>query len=304
MTTLQSTGSILPPGLPPEAMLRATIAGIIVVSLLAAGLVADFRCVAWLSSHRTDWEERKDAIRRRPWRWNDGIAIFFPLAIIYVSLSLLGIIGQSFFSSLSDAAQRLLLCIPTTGVQVAAILLVLTVMRRRGIRIRDGFAADKTEVGRDILCGAFFYVAAMPALAVSAWCSHLLLGKMGIDVSPQDVIHVFSNAENPVWFQTYLFILATVTAPLAEEILFRGVALPLLVRRSKVVAAVVVASLFFAAIHFHLPSMAPLFVIAVSLAMAYIYSKSILVPIVMHALFNATNIVVLLLVKDIDPFLM
>ena len=60
-------------------------------------------------------------------------------------------------------------------------------------------------------------------------------------------------------------------------------------------AAVVVSSLFFAAIHQHLPSMAPLFILAVVLAMLYIYSGSLWASIVLHAVFNGVSICILLL---------
>ena len=63
-------------------------------------------------------------------------------------------------------------------------------------------------------------------------------------------------------------------------------------------AGVTVGILFnaalFAAIHTHLPSFGPLFVLAVCLTLAYEWTGSIFVPITMHALFNSLSVVQLL----------
>jgi membrane protease YdiL (CAAX protease family) len=59
------------------------------------------------------------------------------------------------------------------------------------------------------------------------------------------------------------------------------------------VAAVLASALLFAAVHAHLPSFAPLFVLGSCFAIAYEWSGSILVPMMMHALFNAITLTAL-----------
>jgi membrane protease YdiL (CAAX protease family) len=53
----------------------------------------------------------------------------------------------------------------------------------------------------------------------------------------------------------------------------------------------------FAVTHLHVPSLGPLFALAVGLGLSYELTGSLLVPITMHALFNATNVAVLLYVR-------
>jgi len=86
-------------------------------------------------------------------------------------------------------------------------------------------------------------------------------------------------------------------APLFEEVIFRGILLPLVARRWGTAAAVVTVSALFAMVHFHLPSVVPLFVIAVAFSLGYVYSGSLLVPVAMHALFNGVNLVMLALLR-------
>ena len=84
-------------------------------------------------------------------------------------------------------------------------------------------------------------------------------------------------------------------APVAEELFFRGLALPLLARRIGVAPAVAAVSGVFALLHFHVPSLAPLFVIGSAFSVAYLATGSLAVPIAMHAVFNAVNLGVLYL---------
>ena len=90
-----------------------------------------------------------------------------------------------------------------------------------------------------------------------------------------------------------MLAMAVGVAPIFEEILFRGIALPLLARRWGVAPAVVAVSAFFAVIHLHVPSLVPLFIIAVSFSLGYLYTGSLLAPVVMHALFNGVNLWIL-----------
>jgi len=92
-----------------------------------------------------------------------------------------------------------------------------------------------------------------------------------------------------------LIAAAGVTAPVFEELLFRGMILPLAARSSGVFPAIIVTSAAFALIHLHAAALLPLFVLAVFLSLAYIYTRSLGAAITLHALFNLFNIALLLL---------
>ena len=98
-----------------------------------------------------------------------------------------------------------------------------------------------------------------------------------------------------LWTMLALLGLAMFIAPVAEEILFRGILVPLLMKRLGAGPAVILSSVLFALVHLHAPSFFPLFVLATGLALAYIYTGSLWVPIMMHALFNGMNLAILLL---------
>ncbi len=90
------------------------------------------------------------------------------------------------------------------------------------------------------------------------------------------------------------FLSACVLAPVSEEVVFRGFLYPALKRYSQPwIAATAVAGIF-AVIHLSLSALLPLFVMALLLTLAYEWTGSLWVPILVHAGFNLTNIVITL----------
>jgi membrane protease YdiL (CAAX protease family) len=87
-----------------------------------------------------------------------------------------------------------------------------------------------------------------------------------------------------------LTVFALTVAPVVEEIYFRGLAYPALKQRLGPDRALLIVSAVFALVHPHLPSLLPLFGLALGLGVAYEISGSLLAPITVHVLFNAVSI--------------
>jgi membrane protease YdiL (CAAX protease family) len=115
---------------------------------------------------------------------------------------------------------------------------------------------------------------------------------MGHSFYLQDVALLFLAPMTPPEKVALIFI-AVIIAPLFEEILFRGLLFPWVVRRAGLWPAVGLVSLFFAAIHMHLPSLLPLFLLSSFFCLAYARTRSLLVPIGMHAAFNGVTVILL-----------
>src|ERR1700736_1169828 len=90
-----------------------------------------------------------------------------------------------------------------------------------------------------------------------------------------------------------IFRFRVAVAPGVEEFLFRFFIYGVLKRYFGRLLGVIFSALLFAAVHAHLPSFAPLFVLGSCFAIAYEWSGSILVPMMMHALFNAITLTAL-----------
>lgn len=94
-----------------------------------------------------------------------------------------------------------------------------------------------------------------------------------------------------------LLLLATLFAPLWEEMVFRGLVYPWLKSKMPQKAALVLSAVFFAAIHHHLPSFLPLALLGLILALVYEYTGSLLSSIALHGLFNFATCVNLLMMR-------
>ena len=155
-----------------------------------------------------------------------------------------------------------------------------------GVRWRRG--------GRLFGLSVLLYLAVFPIL----WCYSLLyqffLEQMGYEFYMQGVAELFL-APMTLSERVMMVVTAVVLAPIFEEFFFRGVLLPWVVRRLGFWPGIVLVSLLFATIHMHLPSMLPLFLFAVLLSLAYARTRSLLVPIGMHACFNAVSTLMIML---------
>ena len=95
------------------------------------------------------------------------------------------------------------------------------------------------------------------------------------------------------------FVAAVVLAPLAEELLFRGLLFRALLQRYRVNVAAIVSALVFAVVHVDVAVSQPLALVGLTLvgvvlAHAYQRTGSLLVPIAGHAAFNGITLVVAL----------
>ena len=92
-----------------------------------------------------------------------------------------------------------------------------------------------------------------------------------------------------------VILMAVIVAPVAEEVIFRGYFYGVIRRYGGRIPAILTSSLLFAAIHAHLPSVPGLILLATILCLLYERTGSLWGPITMHAAFNASTIVSLML---------
>ena len=92
------------------------------------------------------------------------------------------------------------------------------------------------------------------------------------------------------WPHMLIYGIATIAlAPVAEELLFRGILYPTLKQNGHPRLAWVVTSVVFALIHHNLMALLPLTFLAVILTLLYEFTGNLIAPITTHSLFNAVN---------------
>ena len=113
------------------------------------------------------------------------------------------------------------------------------------------------------------------------------------DLQPQETVKAFKESSG-FGFKFLVIVAAVVVAPLAEETLFRGFVYGVLKRYTDAPFAALSSSLMFAIIHMHVGSLLPLCMLAVLFCVAYEITGCLLVPMLLHAVFNAVSIVAMM----------
>lgn len=265
----------------------AGVAIVLYLGLLAAGTLAAILLIVRIRKAAVPWDALSAALRDRYWSWRDAGTILsaqFLLLVVAVLAARL----------LDQPAPVTLMVLETVLFNGAGLLFLHLYLRFRGWSWTDAFSHRSITPARGMRTGVVFYLAALPMIFFASLVYQGILSVNGYPPTLQEVALLLAG-DHSFWVRTYLLLLAIALAPVLEECIFRGIALPLLARHLGTGPAVLVSSLVFAAIHFHLPSFAPLCVMAVGFSLAYLYSGSLWVPITMHALFNGVNMFLLLL---------
>lgn len=248
---------------------------------MAGGLAAARRL--WRGFRRRPWVWRR-RLRRLPrpgWTWPDLALI---LAYIGAAVAAANLLAGRCLPPVWVLAARVLL------LHGGGILLVLLLRRRRHPRRLP----RRLPARHPWRWGVVFYLAALPFVMAAGFLNHALLRLAGRPTALQDAALELLTTEN-LAVRLVLIAAAGVTAPVFEELLFRGMALPLAARSGGAIPAILATAAAFALIHLHPAALLPLFVLAVFLSLAYIYTRSLGAAIIMHALFNLVNIALLLL---------
>ena len=142
------------------------------------------------------------------------------------------------------------------------------------------------------------FVGLLAALPLVYFIHSVCLVLLGAQAEPQPLIQFL--AQNPSLEDRILLIgTALVIAPVAEELIFRGYLFGVLCRYTGRWWALLISALIFAAIHAHIPSLAGLFALAITLTLVYEGTGSLWAAILMHSLFNAITVVFTLAWPDL-----
>ena len=176
----------------------------------------------------------------------------------------------------------------TEGVMIALSLVVGSMCFQLGLQRGLGLTVRRwlTDSVRAIV--AFFL--ALPLCYLAEQLMQMIL--------PKEMLHVhallqFISTANPGWLIVAIFT-AVVLAPLAEELLFRGLVQSMFRRYfNHPWWAILATSVLFAAVHYTQPKdLLALFVLSVVIGYNYERTGRLLSPILIHGLFNMTNLII------------
>lgn len=148
-----------------------------------------------------------------------------------------------------------------------------------------GIAIDLRQAATGLLGGVALQLVVVPAV-------YLPLIAAGVDLDVSGPAEDLFESLSP-WGFTAITFGVVVMAPIAEELLFRGVLLGALASRCSQRCATLTSAALFAGTHFQLVQFPALFVVGAVFATVTFRSNGLGLPIAVHLGFNATTVVLL-----------
>jgi len=262
---------------PENQMLYAIVSGL----LLGTGALVAFLLTLHNRRNPPDGKALTELLACRAW---STLEIGIVLASLLLLYALASFSGRFFYADQIPVAQLAI----AVAVDAAILALIAFLGHRRGSSWKNGFGMGFRQL-KKLPLAPLFYLATLPVLLLatqaSGWVLELLTGK---EAELQKAAQVI--AEGRPWLRIAYALVAIFVAPVFEEIMFRGLLFPYLVKHSGLAGGTVLVSLTFAGLHFHLPSFVPLVLLSAGLCMAYWRTGSLWASIGMHAIFNTVSI--------------
>jgi membrane protease YdiL (CAAX protease family) len=208
------------------------------------------------------------------------------VAAVLISLLLLNVIASSSRPAIQLSTRDLAANLALT---IVVVLILVGFLQLRGFDLDSLGGLSKFGAVRAVSTGAVLLFFSYPLIIVADAIMQRVLGSGS---SRQGIVELF-NGSRTIEQRILIIILAVAIAPLAEEFVFRFFLYGVLRRYFGRMVGLTFNALLFAAVHAHLPSFAPLFVLGSCFTLAYEWSGSILVSMTMHSLFNSLTLIFL-----------
>ena len=183
-----------------------------------------------------------------------------------------------------------------TAISFHGFALVLThqFLKQHEVGWKEFLGLTNPRLGRALLIASLAAIVLVPAaLRLNEGC-HWLLEHAKVEATEQRTVKILRVSVG--WGRQIGFGIGTILlAPLAEEILFRGILYPFLRPRLRPWLAALITALAFGAFHTNLLTFIPLAFLGLAFVGLYELTDTLLAPIVAHALFNAVNFAYMLL---------
>lgn len=295
---LAVAGSVVQPDPATFGVLADVAALLVVCLLLGSGLYKGVR----LLRPQVTWNY-SGLVYVRPYRLVDACVVLALAGMIWQGLRSQargGASGDRISAAVEQASESVvagpgleMMLANTLFLMMIFLFLWFYLRNIRGLNITELFGLRNVPLLRVVGIGTAALLVMLPLIMVVSWWSTLLLQKHWPDLGPQDAVQMFMQPGN--WLEkTVLAGTAVVVAPIVEETVFRGFVYGVIKRYTETSFAAVMASGMFALVHFHLGSTLPLFALALGLTAMYERTGSLLVPMVMHAVFNALMLTIMI----------
>ncbi len=222
---------------------------------------------------------------RKPWML-EGFShrAFYLIGFVYVGL-ILGAFVAHYAGTSGAAPTAARTVVAALSFQGAALVLVHRFLRDHESGWVAGFGLS-TNGPRAVIYGVLIAGAFLPVGQILQSVSAEIMTHLHVSFESQVAVQALKSSVS--WFdRSVMGVVAIGLAPVAEELLFRGLLYPAVKAAGFPRLALWGTALFFALIHFNLATFLPLLLLALVLTWLYEKTGNLLAPIAAHAAFNA-----------------
>jgi membrane protease YdiL (CAAX protease family) len=250
-------------------------------------------------------------LSERTWRAEAVVRLMLWLFVAFTTVHLLWAAFQNFGIAPPETDRRLIeFAIGAISFHGAALALICFFMGEQNQRWSDAFGFKNPRklraIGLALLCGLlivpFAWILQYFCAQLLDWFSFHPQSQEAVKTIKETVSKVRSNTA-AMRYQIFLGISVTILAPIAEEMLFRGLLYPTLKQLGYPKIGLWGTSFVFALLHNNGPSFVPLLLLAVMLVALYEATDNLLAPIITHSFFNTANFLYLLYEQPVNQFL-
>ena len=157
----------------------------------------------------------------------------------------------------------------------------------------DYFQFNYKPIKDSFINGLRGFLMIIPFVLLTSLLMNEFVGSQG---GSNPLLEIVLNNNNYFAF-ALLFLTTTFLAPLFEEIIFRGVLLPILSRDFGIIVGILISSIVFAIAHLSIGEFPPLLVLGIGLAITRLISGRLTSSIIMHSLWNGLTFFNLFLLR-------
>ncbi|HTI97797.1 MAG TPA: CPBP family intramembrane glutamic endopeptidase [Dongiaceae bacterium] len=232
-------------------------------------------------------------VTAKPWRLDSTLRLVLGLFVSFFCGLFIVTVARLIWKEEFVEKYMINIIIASVAFQGMGLVLIARFLRQHQVGWQEAFGFGN-ELGWAIVLGLCVGVIVMPTMHWLQWVWVETLTRMHISVEEQEAVKLLRENHSP--FQLiYMILVAVVFAPLTEEMFFRGILYPFIKQRGYPQAALWGTALLFALAHGNVAVFLPLLFLAVTLALLYEWTNNLLACILVHAVFNAANFLLLFL---------
>lgn len=224
------------------------------------------------------------------WGMRGAIALAFVMLAATLASSMVVVVVAETSDAVRLAHMSLTTIVVGVGLAVSYLVVILVAWagsRASGVSFGDGVGLRRVSAWTAVWAGLLIAVGVRLFTGVYG----IVLNALGVDVSTQTADPTKLLPGGPLGV-AFTVLLVVVLAPIAEEIVFRGVLLPVISDRWGVFWGVTLSSLVFTVMHLVPYTMPPIMLLAVALSWLFFRTRSLWPAIVAHAAFNGIGLIV------------